>query len=155
MKKFIFILSFFLLFSGNAISGDEHLYSTWDVTEVDTCASAWLIKRFVDKEARFKFYPKGEIITEGIPFDTPDAEFRRYHNMSTFESILQKYKFDDPALIEIGRIIHDIEVNFWGKRQHKKSNEVDEIISGIIAGEKEKSKCFERTFIIFDNLYKR
>ncbi len=155
MKKFIILIIFFLLFYDNAISSNKHLYSTWDVIEVDTCASAWLIKRFVDKKAEFKFYPKGEIITEGVAFDTPDAEFRRYHNISTFESIIKKYKFKDPVLIKISQIIHDIEINFWRKSKDEESEAVYKTISDIITNEKMKVKCFEKSFIIFDNLYER
>ena len=65
------------------------IFSTWEGFEADKCASIWLIKRFIDKNAVINFFPKGEIVKEGIPFDTPDAKFRRYHNMSTFESLLR------------------------------------------------------------------
>jgi len=91
MKSLLYLLIFISLAANTRNDKESHLYSTWDTMEVDKCASAWLIKRFVDKEAEFKFFPSGELITEGIPFDTPDSEFRRYHNMSTFESILKKY----------------------------------------------------------------
>jgi len=98
----------------------ELVFSTWDGFEVDKCASIWLIKRFIDENAVIKFFPKGEIIKQGIAFDTPDAIFRRYHNMSTFESLLKHYKLNDPKLIHIGKIIHDIEVNIWKKKYLKK-----------------------------------
>ncbi len=77
------------------------IFSTWEGFEADKCASIWLIKRFIDKNAIIKFFPKGEIIKEGILFDTPDSKFRRYHNMSTFESILLHYNLKDPKLIHI------------------------------------------------------
>jgi len=64
------------------------IFSTWEVFEPDKCASIWLIQRFIDKGAVIKFFPRGEMITEGIPFDVPDAKFRRYAQMSTFESII-------------------------------------------------------------------
>jgi len=62
-------------------------YSTWENMEIDKCASAWLVWRFTDKDAVFRFVPKGKLITQGIPFDVPEAQIRRYHNLSAFEYI--------------------------------------------------------------------
>jgi len=84
------------------------VYSTWENMEIDKCASAWLIKRFADKNAVFKFFPKGALVTEGIPFDTPEAEIRRYHNIAAFEYIVRKYKINDKAVIKMGAIIPPI-----------------------------------------------
>ncbi|MBW2738354.1 MAG: chromate resistance protein [Deltaproteobacteria bacterium] len=56
-------------------------------------------------------FPRGEIIKEGIAFDTPDAIFKRYYNMSTFKFMLKHYRLRDPKLI------HDIEVNIWGDNE--------------------------------------
>ena len=71
MKKILaFTWVFFFSMTAVLFAGDGHLYSTWDVLETDASASAWLIKRHVDPKARFKFFPKGELITEGIAFDT-------------------------------------------------------------------------------------
>jgi hypothetical protein len=134
--------------------GFSKVYSTWDTFEPDKCGSAWLIKRFVDKEATFKFYPKGELISSGIPFDTPEAELRRYHNMSTFESILRKYKLNDPVLIEMGKIFHDIEINFWGKKIREESEGVQNTILKIETDYNDPNEILERSFEYFDTLYK-
>ncbi len=155
MKNLLSLLIFLSLAANTSNNKESHLYSTWDTMEVDKCASAWLIKRFIDKEAEFKFFPSGELITEGIPFDTPDSEFRRYHNMSTFESILKKYKIKDSSLIYIGKIMHDIEINFWGKKVIKETEEVEKEVRKIIDNSKDGHECFRRSFIYFDNLYNK
>lgn len=118
-------------------------------------ASMWLIKRFVDKDAEFKFYPKGEFITEGIPFDVPEAELRVYHNQSTFESIVGKFKIDGPAIKQIAEIIHDIEINFWGKKQRGESEELNKTIQEIISSSNNKPRLLERSFAVFDQLYEK
>lgn len=148
-----------LLLSGNLLlyadsKEHEHLYSTWETIELDTCASAWLIKKHIDKKAKFKFYPKGEIITEGIPFNTPDSELRRTANMSTFESILKKNKINDPVLIKIGEIIHDIDINYWAPKKIKESEELNQKIIAIIQNSKSPHNALERSFVILDELYK-
>jgi len=131
-----------------------HLYSTWNAVEFDTCASAWLIKRFIDKSAQFKFFPNGELITEGIAFDTPDAEIRRQGNMSAYEVILQKYKIKDPTLIEIGKIVHEIEVAYWGETSQI-SKGLGKKIMNIINKTEDKQECFQKSFEVFDDLYEK
>ncbi|HDL65284.1 MAG TPA: hypothetical protein ENH12_07835 [Proteobacteria bacterium] len=136
-------------------TGFTETYVTWDTMEIDKCASAWLIKRFIDKEAVFKFIPKGELVTDGIPFDTPDSKFRRYHNMSTFESILKEYKIQDPALIHIGQIIHDIEVSYWAGRQVEGSEELEKDIKEIIKSSSSPGESFIQGFKVLDEMYDR
>ena len=120
---------------------------------MDKCASIWLIKRFIDENAVIKFFPRGKIIKEGIPFDTPDAIFRRYHNMSTFESLLKHYKPHDPKLIYIGRIIHDIEVNIWEKKVVKETLIVQDAVNKIIWNVKDRNEVIQKSCIYFDLLY--
>jgi len=132
----------------------EHLYSTWDMLEVDTVASAWLIRRFIDTQAEFRFFKKGDIITEGVAFDTPDALFQRSANQSTFESLLTTYKIADRVLLEIGEIIYDIEINYWSERLRKESEEISRQINEIIKQAERPDECLDKGFPIFDRLYK-
>jgi hypothetical protein len=122
--------------------------------EFDKCASAWLIKRFVDPDAVFKFIPKGELVaTGGIPFDTPESKFRRYHNLSAFESILKEYEIHDPGLMWLGKITHDIEITYWSGRTVEGSEELEYRIREIIETTPSPEECFEKTFPIFDEVY--
>ena len=100
------------------------LFTTWENFEADKCASIWLIQRFIAPNAQIRFYPKGELLTEGVSFDTPDSEFRRYHNKSIFETFLEHYKITDKKAIDIGNIVHDIEINIWEKKALSKTIEV-------------------------------
>jgi len=159
MKRFVllFVTGFFiaeslcLWITANAES--DSCYTTWENMEIDKCASAWLIKRFIDKNALFKFFPKGELITEGILFDVPEAEIRRYHNISTFEFLIKKYRIADPALQKIGKIIHDIEINYWGKKQIEESQKINDSIQEIIANSETSEEILKKSFIYFDLLY--
>ncbi len=130
-----------------------HLYSTWSTLETDTCASGWLIKRFVDREAEFKFYPRGELIEEGIAFDTPDAEFRRTQVLTTFETILRKHDLKDPRLIKMGAVIHDIEINYWTEKREPESEKINREILEIIRQAKSPEEAFARAFAYLDGIY--
>jgi hypothetical protein len=132
---------------------EQHVFSTWEGFEVDKCASIWLIKRFVDTNAIFRFFPKGETLTTGIPFDTPDAQLRRYHNLSTFESVLARYHMVDPKLLHIGKIVHDIEINIWEKKVMPETVNVQETVNGIIKNAKDNEEVIEQSMKYFDALY--
>jgi len=130
------------------------VFSTWEGFEVDKCASIWLIKRFINKNAEIKFFPKGTIVTEGVPFDTPDAKLRRYHNISTFEAILNHFQISDPKLIYIGKIVHDIEINTWGKKKLDETNVIKAAVINLIMELKEnKTKTIEKSCDYFNMLY--
>ncbi len=157
-KAFLTVILSLVIFQTACSAGfaqsNSHLYSTWDAMETDKLASIWLIKKFVDKEAEFKFYPKGEFITEGVPFDVPEAELRVYHNLSTFESIVNKFKIDDPAVKEIAEIIHDIEINIWAKKQREESVDIDKTVQEIISSSKNNQERLKRSLAVFDQLYR-
>lgn len=147
----IFIIIF--LFAADLYSQDNaHVYSTGSIMEIDRCASAWLIKRFVDKDAVFKFFPDGEIVEVGTPFDTPDAELSRTHRRSTFEAIMDKHKIIDKRLEALRKSIHDIEINFWGKKDSWKSDVLAAEVNKIINQAKNNDDCLEKCFIYFDKI---
>ncbi len=119
----------------NTSSDSSHAlnFTTWSDLCFDRAASIWLIKNFVDSTATFSFQKFGTRITEGIPFDVPGAELGRQRNISCFESIIQKYEIKDPSIMEMTKIIHDIDVNKWGV---KLTNEADSLELYDIGGRK-------------------
>jgi hypothetical protein len=135
-----------------ALSNENHIYSTGMSMEPDKCASAWLIKRKIDKDAVFIFFPDGELITKGIPFDSPESTLSRTHNLSTFEVIKNKYKISDQYLDKIAIYIHDIEVNFWGKKQSPDSNIIKMELNKIIDSSSNNEECLIKCFDYFDTL---
>jgi hypothetical protein len=82
---------------------------------VDRVACPWLIKRFVDNEAEFLFVPVSQVAkvaseTGAIPFDAPDVELGHHEGRCSFESIILKYEFKDPALLRLAKIVHSADV---------------------------------------------
>jgi hypothetical protein len=132
----------------------EHIFSTWEGLEVDKCASIWLIKRFIDPQALIRFHKKGQFVTEGIVFDTPDAQFRRSHIQSTFESLVAHYKIQDAKVIYLSKIIHDIEINVWEKKRFKETLHILEDINRIILNGGRMDTVLEKSNQYFDQLYR-
>jgi len=114
------LLAFALrLSSAPAPEGDEHtethVYATWDRFEVDRCVAAWLIKRFVDPDAEFEFYPVGSPIpSKGcIAFDTPGARYTRVAGKSVSAVVLAEASIEGPAVQRIVQLVQATEVAFW------------------------------------------
>jgi len=78
---------------------------------VDRMASAWLIRRFIDPEARFEFVvPRGYRPLAGeLRFDMLDAEYTHVGERCTFQVLLERFGVTDPALAAIGEIVRDID----------------------------------------------
>ncbi len=78
---------------------------------VDRLASAWLIRRFIDAAAQFRFVaPKGYRPEPGeLRFDMFEGEFTHEGDRCTFETLCRHFKIKDPALAAIGEIVHDID----------------------------------------------
>jgi len=79
---------------------------------VDRLASAWLIKRFIDREARFAWITRpSECPKSAVGFDFDGAEFTHVKNRVTFEVLLASFGLDkDPALAAIGASVHFLDV---------------------------------------------
>ncbi|MFX1318628.1 MAG: chromate resistance protein ChrB domain-containing protein [Promethearchaeota archaeon] len=82
---------------------------------VDRVACPWLIKRFIDLDAEFKFVSwPGAVLAEedGTPFDFPDLDipFTHHDNMCTFEVLVKHYALTDPVLQDMAAIIHSADI---------------------------------------------
>jgi hypothetical protein len=79
---------------------------------VDRLASAWLIKRFIDRDARFVWIDRPrDRPREAIGFDFDGAEFTHASNHVTFEALLASFGLEhDAALAKIGAAVHFLDV---------------------------------------------
>jgi hypothetical protein len=82
---------------------------------VDRIACPWLIRRFVDRDAEFLFVAADQVMAtaereRAIPYDVPNVELGHVDGRCSFESIVLKYKLNDPALAKLARIVHGADV---------------------------------------------
>jgi hypothetical protein len=79
---------------------------------VDRLASAWLIKRFIDRDARFAWIERPRDRPKGaVGFDFDGAEFTHAGDRVTFEVLLASFGLEnDPALAAIGAAVHFLDV---------------------------------------------
>src|SRR5262245_43387040 len=121
---------------------------------VDRIGSAWLIRRFIDPDARFKFVSgKGYRPAEGeLRFDMFQAEFTHEGDKCTFEVLLDRVAAKDPALRAIAEIIHDIDIkdNKFGRDE---SVGVRTLIDGIALTTADDLERIARGTAVFNSLY--
>jgi hypothetical protein len=79
---------------------------------IDRLASAWLIKRFIDPKARFRWIDKPRDRPKGaVGFDFDGAEFTHVDNRVTFEELLASFGLEsDAALKRLAATIHFLDV---------------------------------------------
>jgi hypothetical protein len=121
---------------------------------IDRVASAWLIRRFIDADAKFKFVPargyrpeKGE-----IRFDMFDAEFTHEGDRCTFEVLVGRLVPREAALRPIAEIIHDIDLKD-GKFDRSEAAGIDALTTGICRRYKDDDERLQRGSAIFDDLF--
>jgi len=79
---------------------------------VDRIACAWLVRRYADPDARFKFVDSGQYSPgqNEIRFDMAEAEYTHVMNKCSFEIMVERFSLVDSALAQVTKIIHDIDL---------------------------------------------
>src|SRR5512132_1749387 len=121
---------------------------------VDRIACAWLIRRFIDERATFKFVPpRGYTPEPGeLRFDMFEAEFTHEGDRCSFEVLLARSGLDNPALTAIAEIVHDIDLKD-GKFGREEASGIKMLIAGICADTRDDDQRLARGAMIFDALY--
>ena len=97
------------------VDGTRYLRRLWATRKqpwVDRLASAWLIKRFIDRDARFVWIDRPrDCPKKAVGFDFDGAEFTHVGNRVTFEVLLASFGLDnDPALGAIGAAVRFLDI---------------------------------------------
>jgi hypothetical protein len=138
--------------SSRAIEG-----ATWvtrrDV-HVDRIASAWLIRRFIDRHPKFRFVdPLRHAHRDGeLRFDTFEAEYTHVGDACTFETLVATFASEDSALREIAEIVHDVDCKD-DKFRRDEAPGLARLILGIVALREKDEDRIEEGAALFDVLY--
>jgi hypothetical protein len=74
---------------------------------IDRAACAWLIRRFVDRDAEFLFVgDPAEVPADATPFDMRGVVLGHVGGDCSFETILRHFELTDPVLWRIAEIVH-------------------------------------------------
>ena len=134
------------------------LWVTRHNPHVDRCASAWLIKRFIDEEARFEFISMDNPIPSGaIAFTLPNAEIKPVEmKNTTYDVLVEKYGIEDPIALRIGGLVHDFEIDADEtpeKVTFKETLGLCYVLKGLEKTSKTDSETIDKGILVLDALY--
>ena len=81
----------------------------------DRIACPWLIHRFIDSEAEIVYVPKEDVLAyaqreRAHSFDAPGAQYTHRNGNCSFETLVEEFRIDDPAVEMMARVIHGADV---------------------------------------------
>jgi len=122
---------------------------------VDRMASAWLIRRFIDPAARFKFVTDRNYqpAPGELRFDMYNAEYTHDADRCTFEVLLDLIDKADAALKRIAEIIHDLDLRDH-KYQRPEAAGIKAMLDGLAANHERDEDRIERAGLLFEDIYK-
>ena len=131
--------------------------TTWVTRQdvfVDRIASAWLIRRHIDKAARFRFVSQGRYKARRgeLRFDMYGGEYTHVGNRCTFETLIDRFGLDDPALRAIAEVVHDIDLKD-GRYRRRQTGELNASLARIASESSDDAERIERGSKVFDRLY--
>jgi hypothetical protein len=122
---------------------------------VDRIACAWLIRRFIDPKAQFRFVDaRSHVPAPGeLRFDMVDAEFTHEGDRCSFETLLLRADLtEDVGLIALGEIIHELDIGD-GKFARPETAGVGAMLSGVCASTDEDLDRIARASDALDQFY--
>src|SRR5438094_5916217 len=121
---------------------------------IDRMASAWLIRRFIDSDARFKFVAsKGYRPEAGeVRFDMFEAEYTHEGDRCPFEVLPERFGLLESALRSIAQVVHDIDLKD-SKFELPETPGIDHLVAGIGLGHRDDEERLARGSALFDDLH--
>ena len=122
---------------------------------IDRMASAWLIKRFIDKNAIFDFTDEKAVETMGkgsIAFDVRGGEFTHRGDLCTFEVFIKSFGLKERALKKMAEIVHDLDMKDE-RYSAAEAKGIEDILSGIRKTALDDDEMLEKGIAVFEMLY--
>lgn len=124
--------------------------------KIDRLACPWLIRRFIDADAQFLYVPAAEVMAVAakhgaIPFDIPGVELSHVGLLCSFDAFLEKYRLEDPALIQLATIIRAADTDTLD--QSPQAAGLLAISLGLGANIQDDQALLRSSLVIYDALY--
>jgi hypothetical protein len=121
---------------------------------VDRIACGWLIRRFVDRAAVFKFVTGSGYTPkpDEIRFDMFDGDYTHEGDRCTFEVMIQRLRLQDQALGPLAEVVHDIDLKDE-KFARSETSGFNALLTGVVAAQTEDDRRMAEGLRLFDNLH--
>ena len=116
-----------------ALDAKQYLNRVWVTRpnpEIDRCASAWLIRKFIDPKATFQFAAQKRRRGTAVTFDMLDADFTHQGDSCTFETLCQRFAINDSVITQIAEMVHDADLED-DKFDRKEALGIDLMLKGL------------------------
>lgn len=105
------------------------LWATRQRPWVDRLASAWLIRRFIDPQARLLWLVSpADCPADAIGFDFDGARFSHVGSRVTFEVLAASFGLEQPAITRLGLVVHCLDV---GGVQPPEATGIESVLAGM------------------------
>jgi len=121
---------------------------------VDRIACGWLIRRFVEETAVFKFVDADSYTPEPgeIRFDMFEGEYTHEGNQCTFEVMIGRLGLQDRGLASLAEVIHDIDLK--DTRYHRPETQgLEALLTGLAASEPDDDQRMTQGMQVMENIY--
>ncbi|HVF35360.1 MAG TPA: chromate resistance protein ChrB domain-containing protein [Candidatus Saccharimonadia bacterium] len=131
-------------------------WATRAQVRIDRMASAWLIRRFIDPDARFAFTTdtRRAPVAGALRFDMYAGEFTHEAGLCTFEVLVRRFALDQPGLARIAEIVHDIDLK-ESLYAHEETPGVAASLEAIAEGVGDDPGRIAHAGTVFDGLLRR
>jgi len=128
------------------------LWLTRPRPEIDRVGSAWLIRNFIDPEAKFTFAETPTAQHAAIPYDMLEVEFSHRGDCCTFETLIDRFGIRDRAVHRLAELIHDADLED-DKFHRVEGFGVERIFKGWSKQGMSDQEILSEGFRYFDGLY--
>jgi len=128
----------------------NRIWATRQRPWVDRLASGWLIRRFIDREARIVWLTSpADCPADAVGFDFDGATFSHTGGLVTFEVLAASFGLDQPAVTRLGLLVHFLDV---GGVQPSEAAGIESVLAGMRASIADDEQLLLAASAIFDGL---
>jgi hypothetical protein len=123
---------------------------------IDRMSTAWLVRRFIDPAASFRFADpdrRSELGPTAVPFDMYGVELGHQRGGCTFETVVRRFAIDDAAVARLARIVHQLDL----KTEEQPAPEaavIGSMVEGLRRMYADDAELLERGIVMFESLYR-
>jgi hypothetical protein len=125
--------------------------------KTDRIACPWLIRKFIDPSAEIVYVPSGEVLAyaerEGATsFDAPGATYTHRDGKCSFETLVEEYRIDDPAVALLAKVVHGADISEY-RDATPQSRGLEAIADGFALLGLDDQRQLELELPVYDALY--
>lgn len=121
---------------------------------VDRMACAWLIARFIDREAEFAFISERALPVpeDGEAFDIPGVRLSHRRGRATFHTVLREYGLVEKGLHRLARLVDEADTVQEATLEPGAFG-LDMVCRGIRKASRDDAEALQKSAPVFDGLY--